>query len=208
VLINIPKKGDLSECGNWRGISLLSVPSKVLSRILLRCIQNHIKPQIRREKVGFRTGKSCIELTNTLCIRIKQSVEWQTDLYLLFIDFEKAFNRLDEQNMWSVLRAKSVPGKIISPIKEAYNNCRCRGIHQGSLTEPIQVKSRVRQGCLLSPIIFVSIMDEVMRKVTGNHRRGITWSLHDWLEDLEYADDVCLISQSNRDMKDKLLPRS
>jgi hypothetical protein len=59
--------------------------------------------------------------------------------------------------------------------------------HQGSLTEPIQVKSRVRQGCLLSPIIFLSVMDEVMRKVIGNHRRGITRSLQVQLEDLEYA---------------------
>jgi hypothetical protein len=106
--------------------------------------------------------------------------------------------------MWGP-QSKCIPGNIISLIMEPYSNFSSRVTHKGSLTEPIQVKSGVRQGCLLSPFIFLSIKSEVMRKITGNHRRGITWSLQDCLEDLEYADNVCPISQSNRDMEDKLL---
>jgi hypothetical protein len=67
------------------------------------------------------------------------------------------------------LRAKAVSGKAVSLIKVAYNNFSCRFIRQG-----IQVKSGVRQGCLLSPIIFLSAMDEVMRKVIENYRKGTT----------------------------------
>jgi hypothetical protein len=85
-----------------------------------------------------------------------------------------------------------------------YEGYGCQILHEGKLTEPIQVNSGVRQGCILSPALFLLVLDGVMRKVMEKRKRGIQWGLQDRLEDLDFADDICLLSQRYRDMEIKL----
>nr|CAH8856167.1 unnamed protein product [Trichobilharzia regenti] len=100
-LFKLPKKGDLSQCKNWRGIMLLSIPSKIPSRIILERIkQANLDEKLRPEQVGFRRNKSCIDQIATLRIIIEQNLEWQSPLYLNFIDFEKAFDSVDRKVIW------------------------------------------------------------------------------------------------------------
>ena len=61
LIFKLPKKGDLSNCGNWRGITLLSVPSKVFCRVLLKKIDSALYSKIRQEQAGFRKGQGCID---------------------------------------------------------------------------------------------------------------------------------------------------
>ncbi|KAL1445995.1 hypothetical protein WDU94_003677 [Cyamophila willieti] len=190
LLVKLPKKGDLMECKNWRGITLLSIPSKILTRIILNRIKDSVDQKLRREQAGFRKDCSCVDLINTLRIILEQSTEFQTPLYLTFIDFEKAFDSIDRRVIWSVLKEYGVPQKLINLIKETYDEYQCQ--------------IGVKQGCLISPIIFLMILDRVMRKVTDGKRRGIRWSLTERLEDIDYADDLCLLSHNINDMKDKI----
>ena len=92
LIVKFPKKGDTTECTNWRGITLLSVVSKVFTRIILTRIQQEVDRQLRREQAGFRKGRSCTEQIFTLRNIIEQCMEWQASLHLNFIDFEKAFD--------------------------------------------------------------------------------------------------------------------
>ena len=64
--------------------------------------------------------------------------------------------------------------------------------------------SVVRQGCILSPTIFLMVTDRVMKRVTEGVRRGINWSLTEQLEDLDFADDICLLSHTYNKMEEKL----
>ena len=66
LIIKLPKKGDLGNCSNWRGITLLSLTSKVFSRIILQRITAALDNILRQEQAGFRKGKSCIVLTTFL----------------------------------------------------------------------------------------------------------------------------------------------
>jgi hypothetical protein len=66
------------------------------------------------------------------------------------------------------------------------------------------IVSGVRQGCLLSPLLFLVVMDEVMRAVTAGSVRGITWKLTQTLDDLDYANDICLLSRKFVHMQDKI----
>ena len=91
-LIKIPKKGDTASCDNWWGITLLSIPSKVFTRILLNRIKEHVNYRLRREQADFRPNRSCIDQINTLRIIIVQCIEWSSRLYAVFIDFDKAFD--------------------------------------------------------------------------------------------------------------------
>ena len=87
--IKIPKKRDLSNCNIWRGVTLLSIPRKVLTKIILNRMQNTVEQHFRKEQDGFRKHRSCVDLINTLKIILEQSIEWQAILYVNLYRFWK-----------------------------------------------------------------------------------------------------------------------
>ena len=206
-LIKLPKKGNLKECSNWRGITLLSVPGKVFSRILLERIKTEVEKEhvLRDEQAGFRQERSTTDQIATLRNIIEQSLEWNTTLYTIFVDFEKAFDSVDRDTLWKLLAYYGIPEKIIKLIRMAFEPSTCQVVHNGSLTEPFTITTGVRQGCLLSPFLFLIVIDWIMRETTRDRKRGLQWSMMEQLEDIDYADDIALISQRHMDMKEKLL---
>ncbi|GFR65536.1 endonuclease-reverse transcriptase [Elysia marginata] len=116
VIIKIPKKGNLSDCNNWRGITLLSIPSKVLAKIVIGWISGAIE-----EQADFRPGRGCTDQIFTLRNIIEQCTEWQRDLYINFIDFEKAFDSVHRNSLWKILRYYRISSEIVSMIKCFYN---------------------------------------------------------------------------------------
>jgi hypothetical protein len=94
-----------------------------------------------------------------------------------FIDFEKAFHSVKREVMWLTLQEYSIPRKVIQIIKMLYDKFRCRISHEGKLSEFIEVRNGLRQGCILSPTLFLLILDRVMKRVKGLRKRGIQWSM-------------------------------
>ena len=95
LVIKLPKKGNLRDCSNYRGIMLLSVPGKVLNRVILDRVKDAVDPQLRDQQAGFRRNRSCADQIASLRIIIEQSLEWNSPLYINFIDYEKAFDSVD-----------------------------------------------------------------------------------------------------------------
>ena len=85
-----------------------------------------------------------------------------------------------------------------------YEDATCKVIHDGKLTEPFSVQTGVRQGCLLSPIIFLMVVDWVMRQSTADQKTGIQWTFNKQLKDLDFADDISLLSNKQQDAQKKL----
>ena len=152
------KKGDTTNCKNWRGITLLVTASKVLSKIILDRMKAALD-SLRDEQAGFRRERSCTDQIATLRIIIEQSLEWNTGLYQVFVDFEKAFDSVDRDVIWQILWHYGVLEKIVNVIRCFYIGFECQVIHDGFLTEPFQVTTGVRQGCLLSPLLFLVFLD-------------------------------------------------
>ena len=202
LIVKIPKKGNLSDCQNWRGIQLLSIPSKILTRIILERIRGAVDAVLREEQAGFRAGRSCTDQIATLRIIIEQSIEWQSPLYINFVDYRKAFDMVDRSTIWSILRHYGIPRKIVAIIRSMYNNTTCQVIHDMELSSPFRVENGVRQGCLLSPLIFSVVVDWVMR-TTMDQPRGIQWTMTSRLEDLDFADDACLLSHTFQNIQSK-----
>ncbi|CAH8605478.1 unnamed protein product [Heterobilharzia americana] len=187
------------------GAESLSCPptSKILSRIILERLKDALDSKLRPEQAGFRKYKSCADQIATLRIIIEQSIEWQSALYLNFIDFEKAFDSVDREVIWKLLQYYGVPQTFIRLIQQLYEDATCQVIHNGKLSDAFEVKTGVKQGCLLSPMIFLIVVDWIMQQTVGSEKRGIHWTTEKNLEDLDFADDLCLMSHKLEDLQAK-----
>ena len=203
LLVKLPKKGDLSNCNNYRGIMLLSTAGKVFNRIVLERMRDVVDAKLREEQAGFRKNRSCTDQIATLRIILEQSLEWNSPLYINFIDYEKAFDSIDRDTLWNLLRHYGIPEKFISLIRSTYKDMTCKVVHAGQLSESFEVQTGVRQGCLLSPFLFLLVIDWIMRTTTKGKSNGIQWTLWTQLDDLDFADDLALLSHSHKQMQEK-----
>ena len=198
--MKIPKKGALKNCNNWRGIILLSVPSKILAKLIIRRISEAVDQRLRQEQAGLRKGRGCTDQIFTLHNIIEQCTEWQRQLYINYVNFEKAFDSIHRECLWRILRAYGIPQQIVLVIKSFYNNFKGR---VGNSESSFDVKTCVRQGCPMSALLFNLTIDWVMRQTTSDRPRGIRWTLFSTLEDLEFADDLALVSHTHQHMQEK-----
>ncbi|VDP18325.1 unnamed protein product [Schistosoma margrebowiei] len=147
--------------------------------------------------------RSCIGQIATLRIIVEQSVEWNSSLYINFIDYEKAFDSVDRRTFWKLLRHYGVPEKIVNIIRNSYDGLQCKVVHGGQLTDAFQVRTGVRQGCLLSPFLFVLVVDWIIKTATSEGKHGIQWTVQKQLDDLDFADDLALLSHTHERMQIK-----
>ena len=204
LLVKLPKKDDLSLCTIWRVIMFLTISSKVLCRIILERMKDALDSRLQDEQAGFRKERSCCDQIATLRIIVEQSLEWNTSLYMVFIDFEKAFDSIDRNTLWKILRHYGVPEKIIKMIQVFYVGFQAKVLHKGDMTEAFEMTTGVRQGCLLSPPLFLVALDWVARQAFGDNNTGIQFTLLQKLEDLDFADDLVLLSQKIAHMRQKM----
>ena len=87
----------------------MSIPSKFLTRIILERLKTVVNNTLRDEQAGFRAGRSCIDQIATLRIKLEHSLEWQSPVYINFIDFKKAFDMIDRSTVWRIMRHYGIP---------------------------------------------------------------------------------------------------
>jgi len=75
--------------------------------------------------------------------------------------------------LWKVLQQYGIPGKILNLIKKMYRDYECKVIHEGKLTEAFQVCSGVQQERILSPTLFLLVLDDIMRTVIADRKKEI-----------------------------------
>ena len=92
LIVKLPKKGDLGDCNNWRGVTVLPITSKVFRKIIHTRLAETLDEHIKREQAGFCCGCSCSDHIFTLRQILEQNKEWNAPLYANFIEFEKAFD--------------------------------------------------------------------------------------------------------------------
>ncbi|GFR83528.1 retrovirus-related Pol polyprotein from type-1 retrotransposable element R2 [Elysia marginata] len=202
IVIKLPKKGDLSNCNNYRGIMLLSVPGNVFNRVILERLKEAVDTLLRDQQAGFRKNRSCADQIASLRIIVEQSLKWNSPLYINFIDYEKAFDSVDRETLCKLLKHYGIPKKIISIIKCNYQDMKCKVAHACQLSDSFEVKTGVRQGCLLSPFLFLLVIDWIMKTTTQGRNNGLQWTLTTQLDNLDFADDIALLSHNNRQMQD------
>ena len=79
----------------------------------------------------------------------------------------------------------------------------CQIIHNRKLTKAFEMRTTERQGCLLSPMIFLMVVDWIMRETVNEGKTGIQWMHLQCFEDMDFTDDLCITSQRHQDIKKK-----
>uniref|UniRef100_A0A8C6KY55 Reverse transcriptase domain-containing protein n=1 Tax=Nothobranchius furzeri TaxID=105023 RepID=A0A8C6KY55_NOTFU len=198
VVVPLFKKGDRRVCSNYRGITLLSLPGKVYSGVLERRVHRIVEPQIQEEQCGFRPGRGTLDQLYTLRGILEGAWEFAQPVYMCFVDLEKAFDRVPRGALWGVLREYGVPGPLIRAVRSLYDRCQSLVRIAGSKSGSFPVRVGLRQGCPLSPILFITFMDRISR-----HSQGVEGIRFGGLRirSLLFADDVVLLASSERDLQ-------
>src|SRR3984885_8868260 len=120
IIVPIHKKKDKTDCTNYRGISLLSTPGKVYTRILQQRLRRYVEEIVSEEQAGLRRGRG----TADPIFVIRQLAEKYSDknrtLYNNFIDFRQAFDSVWQQGLWRVLRNAGIPEELVELLEDLY----------------------------------------------------------------------------------------
>ena len=117
LVITLPKKDNLQQCQNYRTISLISHPSKVMLKIIMSRSKPQAENIIAREQAGFRAGRSITEQIFNLRILCEKYLKHQQDLYYVFIDFKKAFDRVWHAALWAIMKKYNISTNLIQVTK-------------------------------------------------------------------------------------------
>ena len=210
IITPLPKKGNLELMTNYRGISLMSIAAKVFNRVLLNRIRGPIDGLLRKNQAGFRPGRSCIQQIHILRRLIEEASTQKIPLFITFIDFQKAFDSIDREMMFAILRHYGIPEKIVAAIRVLYDNSSSRVYVQGEMSESFRVTTGVLQGDVLAPFLFVIVIDYITRLSKEKDDIKFGYRIHiaaksarqnniydGLLYDLDFADDIALLEGDN-----------
>ncbi len=201
VFILIPKKGDTSNCSNYRTTTLISHASKILLKIIQQRLGKFIEAELPDTQAGFRKGRGTRDHIANLRWIMETRREYQKDTYMCFIDYSKAFDCVEHDKLWTALDVLGIPLHLIMLIQleeatvyTTYGN-----------TEWFKIGKGVRQGCILSPLLFNLYAETIMRKLDLDE--SIIWVKIGGrnINNLRYADDTTLLAESVQDLEDLIL---
>lgn len=197
IICPIYKKGDPMETSNYRGISLLDTCYKVLSIAILRRIEVYTNDIIGDYQSGFMRGKSTTYPIFSIRQLLERYYEYGREVHLCFVDFKQAYDSIIRGKLWEALEEFGIPTKLIQLIKECNTETKCRVKFANTLSESFEVRTGLRQGDALSPILFNLALEKVIRSLPARQNMEI-------LEQntiLAYADDIVIIGSSRIDVE-------
>lgn len=148
-------KGDKSECGNYRGISLLDVAGKVLTRVMLSRLLKHFADTILPEsQCGFRADRSTIDMVFVARLLLEKAREQQMPMSFAFYDLVKAFDTVNRDLLWGIMERFGCPPAFLTILRQFHTGTIAKVSSQGIKSDSFEVKVGVKQGCVLGPVLF------------------------------------------------------
>ena len=185
-------KGDALDRGSYRGLKLTEQVMKVLERILDTIIREQVS--IDESQFGFVPGRGTTDAIFVVRQLQEKYMAVNKNLYMAFVDLEKAFDRVPRKVIWWAMRKLGVDEWIIRAVQAMYANARSRVRVGDGFSGEFQVKVGVHQGSVLSPLLFIIVLEALSREF----RAGVPW------EDL-YADDLVVVADTMEECVTRLL---
>ena len=172
--------GDRPECGNSRGISVFSVAGKVLANIMLTRLFEHVVDLVLSEsQCGFRRGRKTIEMIFVVRQLQEKCREQHQDIYLAFVDLTKAFDTVNRDLLWNILRKFGCPPTFIAILQQFHTDMCAQVVIARSQSSSFPVEVGVKQGWVPAPIIFNLLLVAItlVSHVTCNHLIALELSI-------------------------------
>ncbi|MGL5231889.1 MAG: reverse transcriptase domain-containing protein, partial [Fusobacteriaceae bacterium] len=202
TIIPIYKKGAKSSCDNHRGISLVTIASKILAGLIRKRLLREREIQTREEQAGFRPGRGCVDHIFSLRQILQHRHTYRQATIVVFLDLKAAFDSVSRMALWDCLKRNGVPIKYVNLMKSLYSNSESRVRVYGKVSESFKTSSGVRQGCPISPFLFNFIMDDIMKiALRSTDDVGVELLPGPKITDIEYADDIALLGNSEEVMQ-------
>ena len=203
TIIPIHKSGSTMLCENYRGISLLSVPGKVYARIIETRLRDRVEGKISECQSGFRPGRSVHDHIYTLRQLNENTYRYNREYHACFVDLQKAFDSVNREELWKALKEHGVDLELIEAIKSFYINPESVVRIAGQTTNKFKIEKGVRQGCILSPLLFIVMMNSVSTKLKGMKPLKVgMWKLRPvQLKMLSFADDLVIFAETEKDLQ-------
>ena len=172
-------------------------------KVMLKVILNRLKPQadeiIAEEQAGFRAGRSTTEQIFNLRIVCEKYLQHQQNLYHVFIDFKKAFDRVWHAALWATMRKYNIrlSANLDRTIEQLYDKATSAVQMNGSIGEWFRTTVGVRQGCLLSPILFNIFLERIMSDTLEEHDGKVSIGGRN-ITNLRFADDIDALLRKSR----------
>ena len=188
-------KGNRQDCNTYRGVTLLSVPSKVLAKVLLARIRPHLLKHQRLEQSGFTPKRSTIDRILALRVLSERMREYRSRFFAAYIDLRKAFDSVDRGALWRLLGFRGVPQTLINLLFKLYSGTESAVRCGGSISEFFPVSAGVGQGRVEAPTLFNTCMDWAMGRMVEDSGCGVSFG-DVRVTDLDFADDAVTFAET------------
>ena len=204
VFIPIPKKGNAQEC-YYHTIELISHTSKVMLKILQARLQQYVNCKLPDVQAGFRKGRRTRDQIANIRWIIEKAREFQKNIYFCFIDYDKAFDCVDYNKLWKILKQMRIPDHLTCLLRNLYSGQEATVRTGHGTTDWFQIGKGVRQGCILSPCLFNLYAEYIMQNAgLDEAQAGIKVSRRN-INNLRYTDDTTLVAESEEELKSLLM---
>ena len=196
VVILIPKKGNAKEYSNYSTIALISHASKVMLKILQARLQQYMNHELTDLQAGFRKGRGTRDQIANICWIMEKAREFQKNIYFCFIDYAKAFDCVDHNKLWKILKEMGIPDHLTCLLRNLYAGQEATVRTGHGTIDWFQIGKGVHQGCILSPCLFNLYAEYIMKNAGLEEKQaGIKISGRN-INNLQYADDTTLMAES------------
>ena len=170
---------------------------KILQASVQQCV-NHKLPDVQG---GFRKGRGTRNQIANICWIIVKTSEFQKNIYFCFIDYAKAFDCVDHNKLWKILKEKEIPDRLTCLLRNLYAGQEATVRTGHGTTDWFQIEEGVRQGCILSACLF-HLYAECLMKNGGldDAQAGIRIDGRN-INNLRYADDTTIMAESEEEIK-------
>ena len=201
IFIALPKRAGANECELHRTISLMSHITKLTLRITMNRARSRIRPEIGKEQCGFVQDAGTRNAIFMIRMLSERAIEMQKDLHLCFIDYTKAFDKVQHEELLGMLGKLDIHGKDLRIVRNLYwEQTACMRI-DNDLSEYTRIERGVRQGCVFSPDLFNLYSEMILKELVD--LPGLVVGGHN-INNIRYADDTVLIANSEEKLKELL----
>ena len=174
-------------------------------KILQARLQQYVNWEVWDVQGSFRKGRGTRDqIANIPCI-IKKASEFQKNIYFCFIDYAKAFDCVDHNKLWKILKEMRIPDHLTCLFRNLYAGQESKVRTGHGTTDSFQIGKGVCQDCILSPCLFNLYAEYIMRNAGLEEAQAGIKIARRHINNLRYADDTTLMAESEEELKSLLM---